>query len=38
MSPSNHLLTRSLTLIFTGATAITLFLLAFQPAAPLFVG
>ena len=35
---NNHLLSRSLTLLFTGITATTLFLVAFAPSAPLFAG
>lgn len=35
---TNHILSRSLTVIFTGATAVTLFLFAFAPSAPLFAG
>ncbi len=35
---NNHLLSRSLTLLFTGITATTLFMVAFAPSAPLFAG
>jgi hypothetical protein len=35
---NEHFFTRSLTLLFTGVTAITLFLVAFSPSAPLFAG
>jgi len=35
---NNHLFSRSLTLIFTGITAVTLFLLAFAPSASLYAG
>lgn len=35
---NNHILSRSLTLVFTGITAATLFLMAFAPSTPLFAG
>lgn len=35
---NNHILSRSLTVIFTGATAAALFLVAFAPSASLFAG
>ena len=35
---NNHIFTRSLTLLFTGVTAVTQFLVAFAPSAPLFAG
>jgi len=35
---NNHIFTRSLTVIFTGVTAVTLFLVALSPSAPLFAG
>lgn len=35
---TNHFFSRSLTLLFTGVTALTLFLVAFAPSAPLFAG
>lgn len=35
---NNHIFSRSLTVIFTGATAATLFLVAFAPSASLFAG
>ncbi|GAB5454578.1 MAG: hypothetical protein Hens2KO_08070 [Henriciella sp.] len=35
---NQHIFTRSLTLLFTGVTAVTLFLVAFAPSAPLFAG
>lgn len=34
----NHFLSRTLTLLFTGVTAATLFMVAFAPSAPLFAG
>ena len=34
----NHILTRSLTVLFTGITAATLFLVAFAPSASLYAG
>jgi hypothetical protein len=35
---NTHILSRSLTVLFTGITATTLFLVAFAPSAPLFAG
>ena len=35
---NDHILTRSLTVLFTGATAATLFLVAFAPTASLYAG
>jgi hypothetical protein len=35
---NNHILTRSLTLVFTGVTAATLFLMAFAPSTSLYAG
>jgi hypothetical protein len=35
---NSHIFTRSLSLIFTGITAATLFLMAFAPSASLFAG
>jgi len=34
----NHIFTRSLTLLFTGVTALTLFLVALAPSGSLFAG
>jgi hypothetical protein len=35
---NNHIFSRSLTLLFTGVTALTLFMVAFAPSTPLFAG
>ena len=35
---NNHILTRTLTVLFTGATAAALFLVAFAPSASLYAG
>ena len=35
---NNHILTRTLTVLFTGATAAALFLVAFAPSASIYAG
>jgi hypothetical protein len=35
---NNHILTRTLTVLFTGATATALFLVAFAPSASIYAG
>ncbi|MEL6858985.1 MAG: hypothetical protein AAFO74_11395 [Pseudomonadota bacterium] len=35
---NQHIFSRSMTVLFTGVTAVTLFLVAFAPSAPLFAG